>query len=216
MYHDKPADYFSHARRDVAALLPTRADHALELGCGDGSTLAWLKQSGRARHTTGLELAHHAATQARPRIDTLIEGDLTQALPQLPAAHFDLVLCLDVLEHLADPWDALRQVHRLIHPQGRLIVSLPNVRHHSVLLPLIIRGRWHYEDAGILDRTHLRFFTRSAAHALLTNCGFTQGATHDTGLTPTRLREHWKPLVARTPLRDFAVFQFLLSAHPTP
>lgn len=212
MYDDKNQDYFAHVRKDIEPLLPERSGSVLELGCGGGATLAWLKATGRARHTTGVELCAQPAAVARERVDRLIEGDLGQVIDQLQRGSFDLVLCLDVLEHLVDPWAEVKRIHALLRPGGTLIVSLPNVRHHSVVLPLLLAGIWRYEDAGIMDRTHLRFFTRAGAHELLTRNGFEIARSLDTGMAPNRMRELWKPLLALTPWRDLGVFQFLLQA----
>ena len=83
----------------------------------------------------------------------------------------DLILALDVLEHLVDPWSVVRKLDRVLRPGGALIASIPNVRHHSVLVPLLFRGRWRYMPMGPLDRTHLRFFTRSTAIDLVESSG---------------------------------------------
>ena len=213
MYESKDAQYFSFVRRDIAPLLPADCGRVLELGCGGGGTLAWLKSAGRAAHTTGVELCAGPAAAARTRVDRVIEGDLDEALETLPREAFDLVLCLDVLEHLVDPWDAVRRARNLLRPGGSLVVSLPNVRHHSVVLPLLFKGSWRYRDAGIMDRTHLRFFSRDGARELLTQGGLRLAASIDSGIQRTRRRDAWKGLLSLTPLRDLAVFQFLLRAE---
>ena len=82
-----------------------------------------------------------------------------------------------------------------------------------VTLPLLWSGRWQYEDAGILDRTHLRFFSRAGASALIAEAGLEPAGGIDTGLEPTRRRELWKPLLARTRWRDLGVFQFVLAGR---
>lgn len=172
MYDDKDSDYFSLVRRDIAGLLPAKVGNVLEVGCGSGATLRWLKEAGLARSTTGIELSAVAAAQAAQHCDRLFRGDADEALGKLRDERFDTVLCLDVLEHLMDPWATLTSVQALVKPGGTLIVSLPNVRHHSVVLPLLFRGRWEYQCAGIMDRTHLRFFTRDAATRMLEDSGF--------------------------------------------
>lgn len=219
-------DYHAFVRRDIAPLLPPRAEQVLDVGCSQGGTLAWLRASGIAGRTTGIEIDPVAAQIARERVDCLIEGDVDAALGTLDSASFDLVLCLDVLEHLVDPWRTAARLGRMIRPGGTLIVSVPNVRHHSVALPLLWSGRWQYEDEGILDRTHLRFFTRASAAALLTGAGLEPAGHVDKGLEVTRRRDLWKPLLARTAWRDLGVFQFVISgrkpaaataaASPTP
>jgi 2-polyprenyl-3-methyl-5-hydroxy-6-metoxy-1,4-benzoquinol methylase len=119
-----------------------------------------------------VELSPEAAALAAQRIDTVHVGNAEQDLAQWVApASFDLVLCLDVLEHLVDPWQFMGRVQAVLKPGGLLIASLPNVRHLRVVLPLLLAGRWEYEDAGILDRTHLRFFTRRSALALMSSHG---------------------------------------------
>jgi SAM-dependent methyltransferase len=209
--------YYGFVRREIAPLLPARAEHVLEVGCGQGGTLAWLKDQGLAARTTGIELDAPSAAVARRQVDHVIEGDAGTALDNLPAASVDLVLCLDVLEHLVDPWRAMARLTRALRPGGHVIISVPNIRHYSVTLPLLWSGRWQYEDAGILDRTHLRFFTRAGARALIAGAGLDSAGGIDTGLAPTRRRELWKPLVARTPWRDLAVFQFVMRGYkPLP
>jgi len=202
--------YYSFVRREIEPLLPSRADHALEVGCGQGGTLAWLKDSGIAGRTTGIELDAASAAAARRYVDHLIEGDAEAAIDSLPAESLDLVLCLDVLEHLVDPWRAMARLTRALRPGGSVIISVPNVRHYSVALPLLWSGRWQYEHAGILDRTHLRFFTRASARALLSGAGLECAGGIDTGLEVTRKRELWKPLLARSAWRDLGVFQFVM------
>ena len=167
-YSDKSESYFSHARKEIATLLPSQCGRVLEIGCGSGATLGWLRQSQRTSHTVGVEIAEAAANDAKANVDKVYCLDFEHI--ELPAqnADFDVILCLDVLEHMVNPWGAVdRLVSRYLKRGGVLIVSLPNVRHYSVVLPLLFKGRWDYEDAGLLDRTHLRFFTRDSALGLL-------------------------------------------------
>jgi SAM-dependent methyltransferase len=167
-YHDKAGPYFDNRRLDIAPLLPAQAGVVLEVGCGAGATLQWLRQSGRATRTVGVELFPDAAERARERVDELLQGNAEILLPaHLAPASFDLVLCLDVLEHMVDPWAFVTRVQALMKPGAVLIASIPNVRHLRVVLPLLLAGRWRYEDSGVLDRTHLRFFTHSSAMALV-------------------------------------------------
>jgi 2-polyprenyl-3-methyl-5-hydroxy-6-metoxy-1,4-benzoquinol methylase len=167
-YDTKADAYFGNVRRDIEPLLPPHAAQVLEVGCGAGATLHWLKQTGRAGHTVGVELFESAAAVARGRVDELLVGNAETLLPgRFEAGRFDLVLCLDVLEHMIDPWAFMTQVQALLRPGGLVVASIPNVRHLRVVLDLLLRGRWAYADDGILDRTHLRFFTRESALALM-------------------------------------------------
>ena len=173
-YSEKPDTYFAHARKAIAPLLPLGAGEQgagariLEIGCGAGATLGWLRQSGVACETIGVEIAEAAASQARDFVDNVYCIDFERH--DLPAGHgeFDIILCLDVLEHMVDPWKVVdRLVSGYLKPGGTLVISLPNIQHYSAVLPLLFRGRWRYENEGLLDRTHLRFFTRESAAALL-------------------------------------------------
>ena len=201
--------YFNFVRREIEGLLPAYAPRVLEIGCGAGATLAWLRDTGMAAHTTGIEIDPDAAAVARTRVDTLHEGSVEQWLPRLREDSYDLVLGLDVLEHLVDPWAAVSRLHQLVRPGGSVIVSLPNIRNHRVLMPLLLRGRWAYTQAGIMDRTHLRFFTRQTATEMLRQGGFDVDAELATGIRPGD-RDRWKNALTLGLFRDLFVFQHLM------
>lgn len=206
--------YFSCVRTEIAPLLPPHAARVLEVGCGAGGTLAWLKDSGRAGWVVGIELDRAAAARARGAVDQLLQGDADQLLPHLPAHSFDLILCLDVLEHLLDPWQTLQRLRGLLRPGGQLIVSLPNIRHYSVLLPLLLAGRWRYTEAGILDRSHLRFFSRDSACALVQQAGLRVRTLRPTYAWGSG--DRWKDWLTLGLLRGFFSFQYLLLADAAP
>lgn len=168
-YVDKGDYYFANARTEIGPLLPNHAERVLEIGCGAGQTVRWLKQTNRIGRAWAMELFESAAEKARPHFEEILVGDAERLIATaFERQEFDLILCLDVLEHMVDPWRFLSTAQRLLRPGGRLIVSVPNIRCARVLLPLLWRGEWQYADHGILDRTHLRFFTRRTALALAT------------------------------------------------
>jgi len=163
--------YYGRERREIEPLLPANIGRVLEIGCGAGGTLRWLKQSGKAAQAYGLEYVPEAAAKAAEVADAVQSGDI-EATGIPFDGQFDAILCLDVLEHLRDPWSVVQSLRQRLAPGGTLIVSVPNVRHHSVTLPLLLQGQFRYQPAGILDRTHLRFFTRESARDLLEQGGF--------------------------------------------
>jgi SAM-dependent methyltransferase len=169
-YAEKHPQYFALARREIAPLLPENMERVLEIGCGAGGTLSWLKASRSVSFAAGVELTPTAAERARAVCDEIVVGDVERAILPFPPGSFDLILALDVLEHLVDPWSAVRRLHALLGPGGYLIASIPNVAHYSVSLPLL-RGRWDYVRSGILDATHLRFFVQDSVEQLLTCSG---------------------------------------------
>lgn len=214
MYEDKQESYFGFVRKDIAPLLPTHAERVLEVGCGGGATLAWLKSSGRADWVAGIELVASAAEQARPRLDELHQGAVEEQLERFAPASLDLILCLDVLEHLVDPWLTLRRLQTRLRPGGQLIASLPNIRHRSVILPLLLQGRWRYEAAGIMDSTHLRFFSRASALELLRQAGLE--VEQEVSTYAWGSRDRWLDLATLGLLRGFFSFQYLLRARRPP
>lgn len=179
--------YFSTVRTEIVPFLPPVSERVLDLGCGNGSTLAYLKERGIARWTCGVDINTAALEQARAAgADLVVNGSLDDLQLPIEPGSLDVVLCLDILEHLADPWATTRAVARLLRPGGILVASIPNVQTLRVLGPLLI-GRWDYKDCGIMDMGHLRFFTRRTAVALL----------EQAGLRVTRSRPlvepHWLP-----------------------
>jgi GT2 family glycosyltransferase/Flp pilus assembly protein TadD len=118
----------------------------------------------------GIEPVEHAARDARTKLDRVITSKAEDALAELPDGYFDVMVCADVLEHMQDPAAFLAQARNKLSLRGEVVASIPNVRHWSVLVDLL-EGRWDYQDAGILDRTHLRFFTRKSILELFGNAG---------------------------------------------
>jgi trans-aconitate methyltransferase len=165
-------DYYRQVRKDVLALLPPSFSpkKILDVGCGAGNTSAYLKEKFPAAHTTGIEVHAPAALLAKARLDRVIEASVEAADLSLPQAPFDLILCLDVLEHLNNPWSALARFADNLSSDGLVLISLPNIQNLKVLLNLA-KGKWEYNDSGIMDRTHLRFFTCASVKDLLRGAG---------------------------------------------
>jgi 2-polyprenyl-3-methyl-5-hydroxy-6-metoxy-1,4-benzoquinol methylase len=120
----------------------------------------------------GVELDERAAAEARGRLDEVACADLDMFAFPYPAESFDAVVAADVLEHVRDPWGLLARIRPVLKPGGRLIASVPNVKYLPVLARLILRDDFGYRDAGVLDRTHLRFFTATTARSMLADSGF--------------------------------------------
>ena len=171
-YTNKQASYFEQRRQEMLAFIPLTAKRVLEVGCGSGSFAAYLK-SQRSVEVVAIEAHPAAAEAARPRVDRLINANIEEAAPQLAGEQFDCVVFNDVLEHLVDPWAALSQIRPLLSDAGQVVASIPNMRYFPVLKELVLRGQWEYQQQGVLDRTHLRFFTTHSMRQLFASTGFT-------------------------------------------
>jgi SAM-dependent methyltransferase len=138
----------------------------LDVGCGFATTSERIQRLGN--EVTGIESSAIACEAASRRIARVVEGDLASV--DLGDARFDALIFADVLEHVPWPVGVLKRYLRWLAPEGSVFVSLPNVGLWSVRLAHLA-GRWEYEDTGVLDRTHLRFFTRKSARWLLEQAG---------------------------------------------
>jgi SAM-dependent methyltransferase len=164
--------YFGKIRREIEPLLPESVGSVLEIGCGAGGTLGWLRTIRDIRYAAGVEMMPEAGKIARTKFDDVEIGDINAVSLAFKTNQFDLILALDVLEHVTDPATILRRLREKLRPNGLVIASIPNVAHYQVAIPLLFRGRWEYRDEGLLDRTHLRFFTEKTALSLFRDCGF--------------------------------------------
>jgi SAM-dependent methyltransferase len=160
----------SPAHRLLVATVPAGA-RTLDVGCATGYLAAEL--AARGATVVGVEADRAAVARAEPVCERVVAGDVEGAAcrAELRAlAPFDAIVCGDVLEHLRDPWDALAFLATLLRPGGTAAVSVPNVAHWTGRRALL-RGRFPYADHGLFDRTHLRFFTRAGARALVEGAG---------------------------------------------
>jgi SAM-dependent methyltransferase len=160
--------YYNEIRYELADMVIGKPKRILEIGCASGQFLDLLKQRG-AEYTVGIELSEGAAAKARLKstIDKVIVGNIESMQTALELESFDLIVASHVLEHLVDPWVSLKKLCSFLKPGGQLLGALPNVRHISVISPLIIRKDWKYRDSGVLDWTHLRFFAYESVRDFL-------------------------------------------------
>ena len=159
---EKPSSYYRDPRQVLAQLIEAGPNRVLDVGCGEGRTGAALKASGRAAEVVGVEKNSVIAAIAQSHIDRVICADIEGLELPFAPGRFDYIVLADVLEHLVNPWTVVERLAELLREGGHIIASVPNVRHWRVVLPLILRGRWRYGPDGVLDDTHLRFFTRKS------------------------------------------------------
>ena len=166
---DAPS-YYGFLRPEVQALVPNTARRILDVGCAGGALGAGLKKR-QSCEVHGIEYVPEVAHFAEQFLDVVHVGDVLEIAQSLPKQYFDCIVMADVLEHLADPADCLKALLPCMAQGCKLVISIPNVRHWSVVRGLL-EGNWKYEEAGILDKTHLRFFTRQSFEEMLLQNGF--------------------------------------------
>lgn len=170
-YDARDFDRFEQVDRcEMVAYVPQDASRILDVGCAVGRFGAMLKKRGPVE-VWGVEPNAGAANAAAKRLDRVLASGFTAEL-DLPTSHFDCVVFNDVLEHLVDPTGALHYARRLLKPRGCLVASIPNVRYFDNLWKLLVDADWRYTEHGILDRTHLRFFTKKSLQDTITEAGF--------------------------------------------
>ncbi|ANY19420.1 hypothetical protein A6F68_00894 [Tsuneonella dongtanensis] len=170
-YEAKDDGYFGGVRRDFLALLPAGGDaRVLEIGCGSGETGAAALADGLAASYHGVEIAPRAAALARTRLTEVIEGNVESLDLPWTERHFDAVLMSEVLEHLVDPWTVVERVAALLKPGALVVASSPNVAQIAIVRGLLA-GRWDLTETGVMDRTHLRWFTRASYCRMFEDAG---------------------------------------------
>jgi 2-polyprenyl-3-methyl-5-hydroxy-6-metoxy-1,4-benzoquinol methylase len=204
-YALKPAGYYSAVRQDILVHVPLGPNRVLDIGCGEGLMARALKQDGKAAWVAGVEMFPEAAADAKAVVDELVVGDLETVDLPFERQSLDVILLGDVLEHLRDPWRQLERLAVFLKPGGLVIASVPNVRNWRVVFSLALKGRWDYASLGIMDRTHLRFFTRSTLLDLVRGAGLAVESCQPTG--------NYAPTLAKlrlTTLAELLAFQFVV------
>lgn len=163
--------YFNGLNQKLFSALPARARSVLELGCANGRLGAKYKQSHPETRWTGIEISTDAAREAAHHLDAVhvmdVESDNLSALP----GGYDLVVLGDLLEHMKNPERLLERLFDMTSETASMVICLPNMGHVSVLHRLLA-GDISYDDAGLLDRTHLRFYSASSAFKTILDAGW--------------------------------------------
>lgn len=215
---DDEAHRYDINRDEMLPFVPVNAQRLLDVGASTGRFAAALRCERPELELWAIEPNPERAAVAAPHFDEILLGDYPN--PSIPRDYFDVVMFNDVLEHMAEPVDALHAAKQSLRAGGVVVASIPNVRHRSVVMPLIIRGDFRYEDTGILDRTHLRFYTRRTIGDLFVAGGFCVDAL--VGINPKwhwaddtlRRRGRWVRAISRSRFDDFLFVQYVIIARP--
>lgn len=166
--------YYTNERRDITEYIGEEEAapiKVLEIGCGMGATLGHVRNRYPNAEVYGIELSDMVVHMAKKYLPAIEQGNIENMLLGYPENFFDYIIFGDVLEHLHNPQKVLKEIRKYLKPSGFILASIPNILHYSVILELL-RGRFSYKDSGILDRTHLRFFTLYEIVLLFRECGY--------------------------------------------
>jgi 2-polyprenyl-3-methyl-5-hydroxy-6-metoxy-1,4-benzoquinol methylase len=207
IYTTKPINYFSNIRHDIIRLINCKNCNILEIGCGQGNTLIELKKQGKAKFIAGIDIVD---LNQSTKLDKFILADIeSEENIDLPENYFDVIICADVLEHLKDPWNVLEKIKKFLKPNGIVVASIPNIREIKTLVSIFVKGDFKYVDAGILDKTHLRFFCRKNIIELFEKTGYkVEKITFD--LSSFSLKRLMLLKLSFGMLEEFLVIQYLV------
>jgi len=203
--------YFDGARYDYVGALPVNPEaKILEIGCSNGATGALALSRGKCGVYCGVEISDRAAEIARQRITSVVQGDIEKIdLPWEPDT-FDVLVLSEVLEHLVDPWTTLRKLRRAVKSGALVFASSPNVCQYRVLA-MLLRGDWTLTDFGVMDRTHLRWFTPNTYAAMFASSGYVVDSVGE--LVPLGVMARLVNRATLGHLRHLFVRQIDLRAH---
>lgn len=176
--------YFEWSRPEMLEFIPSNPEKVLDVGCGKGHFGKTLKEAKNAKEVWGIELVEKAAQVANTHLDKVINKSIEDALNEIPDGQFDVIVFNDILEHLIDPYSIIESIKSKLKENGVVVASIPNVRHAENLFHLIIKKDWTYQESGIRDYTHLRFFTQKTIINLFEDAGYSIDIIK--GITPIR------------------------------
>ena len=168
---NKPNGYYNNVRNDMFKYIPCDVRRTLEFGCGDGGFSELIKDK-FGTETWAVEIDEQSAKTATQKLDSVINCDAHEAVDKLPDNYFDCIIFFDILEHLVDPYSLLRVLKTKLTKEGVIVASIPNIRYYRSLVKLVVHGDWDYKDHGVLDKTHLRFFTYKSIVKLFNELAF--------------------------------------------
>jgi 2-polyprenyl-3-methyl-5-hydroxy-6-metoxy-1,4-benzoquinol methylase len=160
----------STKRQEMAVFLPSEYSNVLEVGCNVGNFSPIVKS--KPCEYWGVEPFKEAAKAAETAMDKVLVGFYNEVANEIPDNYFDLVIANDFIEHLEQPWDFLESIKGKMTKEASMVLSIPNVRYYWNLMEVLFHKDWKYADCGILDVTHLRFFTEKSIIRLLNENGF--------------------------------------------
>lgn len=213
-YQFKSGNYYGNGRNELVSLVPSGVRKLLDVGCAGGDFGARLIHTRPGIEVWGIEPFPDVAARAKDKLTRVICGSVEDALDRIPDGEFDCITFNDVLEHLPDPWVVLKAIRPKLAAGGTILASIPNLRHFPVMKSLMFGGEFQYVEHGVLDSTHLRFFTKKSMQRMLHDSGYV--VTKIEGLQWTRfpfIVSVLNRLTGRS-MEDMHYVQFAIQAKP--
>lgn len=188
-YSNKPVNYFKGGRQTIIEKINLeKVQTLIDIGCSDGATLKLINKENHNIELWGVELMEEPAKEAQKQFQKIYIGTIEENLKNLPNNYFDAILMLDVIEHLAYPEDVLLILKSKLKFGGKIYSSIPNISHIKGIFNLLIKKDWKYESYGLMDYTHLRFFTPKSIKRMFNNLGYE--IIDQRGMTPSSWWKH--------------------------
>ena len=218
------AEYGDNPRTEIIDLIKEVPEQILEIGCSSGATGMAIKQKFPSVKYIGIDSNKEVSEIARTRLDKVIVSDIEKNTLDtfgIGKRCFDIIICADILEHLYDPWKILHSLHEYLMPDGKIFASIPNIQYINHIINSI-HGNWKYDDNGLLDVTHIRFFTLNEIVKMFNGTGY--DITHVSGVTNPKMHSDTWPNdfdfgkfviknVTREEAFKFSILQYLIIAR---
>lgn len=201
-------------RNDILNLVPDSVIRVLDVGCSIGTLGEQIKCRNNNAEVIGIEVNEQMAEIAKEKLDHVIIGDIEKINLEdfLSPNYFDCIIFADILEHLKNPWDLLKNATSFLSDNGIIIASIPNVRYYSTIINILFRGYWPYRERGIHDKTHLRFFTLKNIKELFQHASLkiVRIEKNYRLIESPHIFNRFSKYFAFSPFKDFLTFQYLV------
>lgn len=206
--------YHESNREEMVRFITNHPKTSLEVGCRGARHSKLLKETGIVSETWGIEPDDNPQIiqEATSNLDYFKNEYFNAQTEGLPENYFDLIIFNDVLEHMYDPWSVLLETKKFLSPDGIVVISLPNIRHKSVLKNLILHDTFEYTQEGLLDITHIRFFTQKTMEKMVTDCGYEIVKFEPISPEKPKLRKKIFDFLTKNRFKSSRVFQFGITA----
>jgi 2-polyprenyl-3-methyl-5-hydroxy-6-metoxy-1,4-benzoquinol methylase len=166
LYSSKDVGYFSLERQIFKNAIPENGLRILDIGCGNGVLGAYFRNEQKCE-VFGIDINENACMEAQKNLDGVLHANVEVIDLPYETEYFDTIIMGDVVEHLINPVIALKKLLLVLKPGGKIFITVPNIRNWKEVCNLVFHDKWEYDTWGILDYTHLRFFTKTSIVSML-------------------------------------------------